>query len=60
MGRRLAGVALSLVLVSGGSVPAVAQQAIGIFTGSGDIGTRSTIGPGSAVYPARAARRVRR
>jgi len=29
-----------------------AQEAVGIFTGSGDIGTPSTLGPGSAVYDA--------
>lgn len=52
MGKRLAGLALGLVLLSAGSVPVVARQAIGIFTGSGDIGTPSTIGPGSAVYDA--------
>ena len=51
MSRWLAGFAIGLVLVSGESVP-VAQQARGIFTGSGDIGVPATIGPGSAAYDA--------
>ena len=49
MARCLAGLAIGFVLVSGGPDPA-AQQTLGIFTGSGDIGVPSTIGPGSTVY----------
>ena len=49
MTRWLAGVAIGFVLVSGEPDPA-AQQTLGIFTGSGDIGAPSTIGPGSTVY----------
>lgn len=51
MSRRLAAFTIGLALVSGGSVPG-AQQAPGIFTGNGDIGVPSTLGPGSASYDA--------
>jgi TolB protein len=59
MSRWLARVGLFLVLGSGGSAPGAqriaaqpAQQAIGVFTGSGDIGAPSMAGPGSALYDA--------
>jgi WD40 repeat protein len=35
-----------------GSNPAAQSQPLGIFTGSGDVGTPSTIGPGTASYDA--------
>ena len=49
MSRWLAGVAIGFVLVSGEPDPA-AEHTLGVFTGSGDIGAPSTIGPGSTVY----------
>jgi TolB protein len=51
----LAAVAFGLLLASGPvgmariEMPA-AQPPLGVFTGSGDVGKPSTIGPGSAVY----------
>jgi len=51
MSRRLAAFTIGLALVSGGSIP-VAQQARGIFTGNGDIGVPSTLGPGAAAFDA--------
>ena len=51
MSRWLAGLAIGLVLASAGPGPA-AQQTLGLFAGSVDVGAPSTIGPGSAVYDA--------
>ena len=52
MRQQLAVVAVGLLLASSGSIPVVArtQAAVGMFTGSGDVGTPSTLGPGSAAY----------
>jgi TolB protein len=49
MTRGLAALAIGLVLVPGRLGPA-AQQTLGIFSSSGDIGAPSTIGPGSTVF----------
>ena len=51
MSRWVLSSAISVVLLAGGS-RAAAQQPMGIFAGSGDIGTPSTAGRGSAVYDA--------
>jgi TolB protein len=51
MSRWLAGAVLGLVLALAPQGPA-AQRNLGIFSGSGDIGTPSTIGAGSTVYDA--------
>ena len=48
MSKHLAVVAVGLLLASSGSVAVHGrtQETVGIFTGSGDIGTPSTLGPG--------------
>src|SRR4051794_12915682 len=54
MNRRLVAASIAAMGVLWGSAPvsSAQSQALGIFSGSGDVGTPSTIGPGTSSYDA--------